>query len=76
LQLDHSVADVPQTIACFSVMLAFLVYIDRLLRTQAQPLGRTEELAIAGRLPYAPSVLHDEPHREAGPPLDRPTVAR
>ena len=76
LQLDHSVADVPQTIACFSVMLAFLVYVDRLLGTQAQPLGRTEGLAMAGRLPYAPSVLHDEPHREAGPPLDRPTVAR
>jgi hypothetical protein len=36
---------------CFSVLLAFLVYVDRLLRTQAQPLPRTEELAIAGRLP-------------------------
>jgi hypothetical protein len=51
LQLDHGVADVPQTTLCFSVLLAFLVYVDRLLRTQAQPLGRTEELAIADRLP-------------------------
>ncbi len=48
LQLDHGVADVPQTTLCFSVLLAFLVYVDRLLRAQAQPRGRTEELAIAG----------------------------
>jgi hypothetical protein len=50
LQLDHGVADVPQTILCFSVLLAFLVYVDRMLSMQAQSLGRTEEPGIAGRL--------------------------
>ncbi|WP_146221051.1 O-antigen ligase domain-containing protein [Mycolicibacterium moriokaense] len=48
LQLDHGAADVPQTTLCFSVLLAFLVYIDRSMRAEAckEP-GRTNELAVA-----------------------------
>jgi len=48
LQLDHGVADVPQTTLCFSVLLAFLVYIDRSMRAQArQEADQTKEMAVA-----------------------------
>ena len=47
LQLDHSTADVPQTVLCFSVLLAFLVYIDRSLRADARAQTRPRELAVA-----------------------------
>jgi len=74
LQLDHGVTDVPQTILCFSVLLAFLVYVDRLLREQVRPpIG---EQVIAGGLPPASSDLHTKPHSEGESRLDRPTVAR
>lgn len=48
LQLDHGAADVPQTTLCFSVLLAFLVYISRSMRAEAREVaGETEELAVA-----------------------------
>ncbi|MDT5339986.1 MAG: polysaccharide biosynthesis protein PslJ [Mycobacterium sp.] len=37
LQLDHGVADVPQTTLCFSVLLAFLGYVDRSRRETRDP---------------------------------------
>jgi hypothetical protein len=52
LQLDHSTADVPQTTLCFSVLLAFLVYIDRSMRAEARQVASpSREFAVAAASP-------------------------
>lgn len=48
LQVDHGSADVPQTTLCFSVLLAFIVYIDRQLREQKRQRGSGAVLAANG----------------------------
>jgi hypothetical protein len=47
LQLDHGVGDVPQTCLCFSIFIAFLVYVDRSLRAPPQPSVHAKEPALA-----------------------------
>jgi ABC-type multidrug transport system fused ATPase/permease subunit len=47
LQLDHGVTDIPQTTLCFSILLAFLGYIDRSLHDRPQQSAPTNE-AING----------------------------
>lgn len=48
LQLDHGTADVPQTILCFSVLLAFINYVARRMREEARQPESGAELAADG----------------------------
>lgn len=46
LQLDHGVTDIPQTTLCFSVLLAFLGYVDRLRRESSHPPSDTKQMEL------------------------------
>jgi polysaccharide biosynthesis protein PslJ len=48
LNLDHGVTDIPQTTLCFSVFLAFLLYVDRSRRSASDPTAaNTREMPAA-----------------------------